>query len=441
MPEIKNISTKEAIQKQNNKKSIFIDSRPVDAFNGWRLKNESRGGHIPGAISLDAKWTKYIDWIEIVRQKGIVPEDDIVIYGYGESPNNEVASMFATAGYQNIVIYPYFTTEWIPNTDLPLKKLARYKNLVPAQWLKKALDGKKVEHLEGENLVICHAHYQNPKDYDSGHIPGAIPMDTNWLESMETWNRRSPEEIKTVLEKSGITQNSTVVVYGRFAAPRNEDPFPGSSAGHLGAMRIAFILLYAGVKDVKILNGGLQSWKDAGYEITSIPTEPETSADFGAEIPGRPELAVDVPQAKEMLQSADANLVCIRSWKEYIGEVSGYNYIEKTGRIPGAVFGNCGSDAYHMENYRHLDHTMRAFPETAEIWEDAGITPNKHNAFYCGTGWRGSEAFLNAWLMGWPRVSVYDGGWFEWSNDPANPIETGHPKDIDTSKKIMQNLL
>jgi molybdopterin synthase sulfurtransferase len=27
--------------------------------------------------------------------------------------------------------------------------------------------------------------------------------------------------------------------------------------------------------------------------------------------------------------------------------------------------------------------------------------------------------------MGWPRVSVYDGGWFEWSNDPDNPFETG----------------
>ncbi|WP_227625940.1 rhodanese-like domain-containing protein [Geofilum rubicundum] len=48
-------------------------------------------------------------------------------------------------------------------------------------------------------------------------------------------------------------------------------------------------------------------------------------------------------------------------------------------------------------------------------------------AFYCGTGWRGSEAWFNAWLMGWPKVSVYDGGWFEWSADPANSYETGVP--------------
>ena len=80
-----------------------------------------------------------------------------------------------------------------------------------------------------------------------------------------------------------------------------------------------------------------------------------------------------------------------------------------------------------MENYRNLDHTMREYHEVAELWKEVGITPDKHNAFYCGTGWRGSEAFMNAWLMGWPKVSVFDGGWFEWSNDDSNPIETGEP--------------
>ncbi len=57
-----------------------------------------------------------------------------------------------------------------------------------------------------------------------------------------------------------------------------------------------------------------------------------------------------------------------------------------------------------MENYRNEDHTTRDFNEVAEIWLKNGIMPEKHLAFYCGTGWRGSEAWFNAWLMGWPRV-------------------------------------
>jgi thiosulfate/3-mercaptopyruvate sulfurtransferase len=181
------------------------------------------------------------------------------------------------------------------------------------------------------------------------------------------------------------------------------------------------------VKDVRILNGGLQSWLDSDYEITTVPSKNE-KVSFGIEIPQKPEIAVDLEEAKEILASPDKNLVSVRSWKEHIGEVSGYNYIEKKGRIPGAVFADCGTDAYHMENYRNLDHTMREYHEIAANWKKIGITPDKRNAFYCGTGWRGSEAFLNAWLMGWDKAAVYDGGWFEWSSNNL-PFETGVPEE------------
>jgi molybdopterin synthase sulfurtransferase len=92
------------------------------------------------------------------------------------------------------------------------------------------------------------------------------------------------------------------------------------------------------------------------------------------------------------------------------------------------VFGDTGSDAYHMENLRNLDNTTREYGEVARAWAEAGIVAEKRIAFYCGTGWRASEAFMNAWLMGWPRVAIYDGGWFEWSRDPANPIAVGTPE-------------
>ena len=210
--------------------------------------------------------------------------------------------------------------------------------------------------------------------------------------------------------------------------PDNGDEFPGSAAGHIGAIRNNAIMLYAGVKDVRVLNGGFQSWKDAGYEISTEDVQKTPVQDFGVKIPAKPNLFVDIPQAKAMIKADDADIISVRSWEEYIGNVSGYNYIEQKGRIPGSVFGNCGSDAYHMENYRNVDHTIREAQEVITIWQEANINQDKHLAFYCGTGWRGSEAFYNAWLMGWPRVSVFDGGWFEWSKDPNNPYETGIPQ-------------
>ena len=421
------ISTSKLFELIKQKNVKVIDVRAVDAYNGWKMQNEKRGGHIKGAKSLPVKWTKYMDWIEIVRFKNILPTDKLIIYGYEHEEIEKVAGLFHKAGYSDIRLYTHFVDEWTTNADLPMDKLPRYRHLVPAEWVNELISGGKPREYDNDKFVVVHAHYRNRDAYLTGHIPGAIDMDTLALEAPETWNRRSPKELKEALEAHGITADTTVVLYGKYMNPDNADDFPGSAAGHIGAIRNAFIMLYAGVKDVRVLNGGFQSWKDAAYPVDTDDVPKKPVKEFRAQIPAHPELAVDIPQAKEMLKADDAELVCVRSWPEYIGEVSGYNYIEKKGRIPGAVFGNCGTDAYHMENYRNVDHTVREAQETVAIWEEVGITPDKHLAFYCGTGWRGSEAFFNAWLMGWPRVSVFDGGWFEWSNDPDNPYETGIP--------------
>lgn len=423
------ISTKEMVTLLSSPKAKLIDIRPVDAYNGWRLQNEPRGGHIKGAKSLPAKWANYIDWIEIIRSKGIVPEHEIVLYGYSKQETEELATRFQKSGYHRIKVYNHFQDEWSPNDELPMEFLPRFEDLVPASWVNDIISGERPLQYKGKNVVIVHSHYRNRDAYLTGHIPGAIDMDTLALEAPETWNRRTPEELEQALLQHGITSDTLVISYGKFMFPDNDDEFPGSAAGDIGAIRNAFIMRYAGVKDVRVLNGGFQSWEDAGYEIDHDDLQKTPATTFGASIPVKPELAVDIPEAKEMLESPTSELVCVRSWPEYIGEVSGYNYIEKKGRIPGAIFGNCGSDAYHMENYRNVDHTTREFHEIEKIWKQAGITPDKHLAFYCGTGWRGSEAWFNAWLMGWPRVSVFDGGWFEWSNDPKNPYETGIPEN------------
>jgi 3-mercaptopyruvate sulfurtransferase SseA len=40
----------------------------------------------------------------------------------------------------------------------------------------------------------------------------------------------------------------------------------------------------------------------------------------------------------------------------------------------------------------------------------------------------GERDLVLAYLQGWERIAVYDGGWFEWSQDPLNnPIEIGDP--------------
>jgi len=423
------ISTAEVQSYISNETGKILDIRPIAAYNGWKLRGEARGGHLPGAKSIPLSWIRYMDWVEVLEEKNIQQDEPVLIYSYDNKSCHKMADKLLDLGYEHIRIYNDFMQEWLPDSNLPLDRLPRYSRLVHPDWIQKLINNEEPEEYDNNDFVICHSHYDYIEDYKKGHIPGALPLNTNWLESTETWNRRSPEELRETLQKMGIRHNTTVVVYGRFSAPvYDEEKFPGKSAGHLGAMRSAAILLYAGVEDVRILNGGITSWETAGFELSKEEAEPRPVQSFGTEIPGRPELMIDTHEAKQLLSNNHGELVSIRSWPEFTGEYSGYHYIEKKGRIPGAVFGNCGSDAYHMENYRNFDHTMREYREVTEKWKEAGITPDKKLAFYCGTGWRGSEAFWNAYLMGWPDIAVYDGGWYEWISDPSNPIENGLPE-------------
>lgn len=404
-----------------------VDIRPTAAYNGWCLNDEPRGGHIKGAVMFPRQWAEREEFRGLFKDKGLSPDDQLCVYGYDQENTRYMADKLTAAGFRNTVMYHGFA-EWSGNDDLPMDRLKRYHKLVYPEWLHGVLNNKDVPHPPQGDVVLCHATYGFREDYDQGHIPGAIHLDTLSLESPEDWNRRSPEELADALTKAGIQHDSTVVLYGRFAEPDKSDEYPGKRAGHLASIRCAAILMYAGVKDVRVLNGGLLSWESAGYETTTDETKPKPVDSFGADIPGNPDVMIDTPKAKELLAADDGELVSVRSWEEFIGNESGYNYFDRAGRIPGARFGNSGSDAYHMENYRNLDHTLREYHVIEATWAQSGITPDKHVAFYCGTGWRASEAFLHAYLMGWPRASVYDGGWFEWSNNPENPVETGEPE-------------
>lgn len=426
---MKEITSERLVCLTDNDKIHIIDIRQADAYNGWRLQGERRGGHIKNARNIPFKWFKYYDWIEIVNNKNLKPENLIVIYGYDAEEILKASDQFRRAGFDNIELYFHFKDEWAEDLKYPMENLPGYRNLVPPQWINSLITGKKPAEYDNEKYVIVHTHYRNRSAYLSGHIPGAIDMDTLAIESPETWNRRSPAELESALASHGITFDTTVILYGKFMFPDNNDPFPGSAAGDIGAMRCAFIMLYAGVRDVRILNGSFRSWEEAGFNVSYDDVQKNPARVFGIRIPAKPWLAVDTPEAKVILDSDRSDLVCVRSRSEYIGELSGYNYIEKKGRIPGAIFANGGSDAYHMENYRNPDHTTREYGEIGEMWKNNGVTPDKRLAFYCGTGWRGSEAFINAWLMGYPQIAVYDGGWFEWSNDPSNPVETGIPEE------------
>lgn len=411
------VSTTEVFDSLRDNNAQVIDIRPIDCYNGWRYQDEMRGGHIRSARSVPFKWFKFDNWPQLIKAKKLVPDKQIILYGYDIDLLENAVSLLINAGYGTVNIYLDFLNQWSKNPEMPMSRLERYQQLVSPRWLNDLINNGTAQDFNNKDFAVCHTYYHNKRAYDDGHIPQAIAFDTNLLESPETWNRRSPSEIKQALEQTGITADTTVIVYGRDLIADPGEQYPGSKAGHLSAMRVAMILLYAGVRDVRILNGGMQSWIDEGYSISLDTFDRQSAKDFGASVPQHPEYIVDLPEAEKIIKSANEDLVCIGSRPEYLGETSGYNYIEKKGHIPGSVFVESGSDAYHMEQYRNQDQTTREYHEIEQHWQHYGLSREKRTAFFCGTGWRASEAFINAWLMGWENIAVYDGGWFEWSRE------------------------
>jgi molybdopterin synthase sulfurtransferase len=412
----------------------IVDVRPLAAYNGWRLRGERRGGHIPGAVAFPTAWLTSVDEVELQREltaKGVVPERSIVVYGDGPGDAAALVERLVRLGFDDVAPLESGWAGWAAQTNAPVQALPRYEKLVHTEWLRGVLDGERPEAPPAGAVRLFHVNFGVPEEYADGHIPGALYLDTNWLEDPADWNRRSPEALETALRSLGITYDTAVILYGRDTEGDANEKWPGRRAGQIAATRAALILRYAGVDDVRILDGGYDWWVRAGYPLETTPREPSPVASFGVAIPQRPELIVDIDEAKEILADQDgAALVSVRTWREHVGAVSGYNYIGPAGRIAGDVWGNCGTDAYHMQHYRTVDNTMRAYPEIAANWAETGITPDKHVAFYCGTGWRASETWFYAYLMAWPRIAVYDGGWFEWSQDPINnPIEIGEPAE------------
>jgi thiosulfate/3-mercaptopyruvate sulfurtransferase len=262
-----------------------------------------------------------------------------------------------------------------------------------------------------------------------GHIPGAQYLDTRQFEHLPFWNKVPERALLRVLQQLGIGPRTTVILYGR---------------NMLAAARVAHLMLVAGVQDVRLLDGGLAAWCAAGHTLHSgEQLEPErellalaadddidngSDAGIGAAWSERfephPEYLINTAEARALLDITGSALVSIRTRAEFWGETSGYSFIHTRGEIAGALWGHAGEegDVNSMSYFQDALGRMKPAAEIAALWNEVGIRPDMQIAFYCGTGWRASLAFFYAWLMGWERISVYDGGWFEWSSDPANPV-------------------
>ena len=412
----------------NNSEYQFIDTRDDSQFAGFKngLKN---GGHLKNAIQYSATFVGNINKDKeekFIADKGLDKNKKIVLYDTNKENLDKVANSLSSHNYE---VYKFEDFDKFANDDINkvlLESYPEYQTLVTTDWVKNLQDNKKPETYTNSDYMIFEVSWgesDKSKGYKE-HIKGAYHFNTDLIEEGPVWNLRSAKEIKENLLKLGITSNKTIILYSDDAS---------------AAFRVNWALKWAGVKDVRVMNGGLKKWKKDGFEVESNTNTPKEEQDFGADVPLHPEY--NISRAKEMAEKAkneDIKLVSIRSWDEYKGKTSGYDYIDKAGEPEGAIYGFSGENAADMSDYYDPDGTLRNPKEIYNLWLSQGIKENDKIAVYCGTGWRNSIPWFMTQLTGRANTYFYDGGWNDWQleNLPtANNKDKGNKPDSKNNFK------
>jgi len=185
--------------------------------------------------------------------------------------------------------------------------------------------------------------------------------------------------------------------------------------GGLAAARAWWLLRWAGLTDVRLLDGGLRAWTDAGYPLEGLETAPASPAPGDVELSsGRlPVLSIDEAAAfpnRGVLLDA-------RAGERYRGETEPVD--PRAGHIPGAVSAPTTENLTETGTFRSATELRARFAELGVDAETAGEV-----AVYCGSGVTAAHEVAALAIAGIDAV-LYPGSWSQWSNDPSRPVATG----------------
>ena len=244
-----------------------------------------------------------------------------------------------------------------------------------------------------------------PGVYERGHIQGAVNF--KWhTDLVDTVSRDivSKDNFQDLLIKSGINQDSTIIIYG--------------DKNNWFAAWAAWIFDFYGVENVKLLDGGRAKWEAENRALTPLATKVK---------PGN----IQITKTNNLLRArlsdvvaiankkSDIALVDIRSAAEYTGKIfapAGVPELSvRAGHIPGAVNISWGKAV-------NKDGTIKSANELKKIYAAAGIDGSKPIITYCRIGERSSHSwFVLKKVLGYD-VRNYDGSWTEYGNSVGNPI-------------------
>lgn len=240
--------------------------------------------------------------------------------------------------------------------------------------------------------------------YARGHIPGAVSTPWQYFADMTGkpgepgWGTLLAKEVLSEkLSAKGISPQKPVVVYSKT---------PGW--GEDG--RIAWMLLMAGFTDVRMLDGGVRAWKQAGGPLVKSAEEPVKVLTEVNNLDEGYTASTDWIRA----HMEEIVLVDSRTRAEFLGA---RKYGEaRGGRLPGAIL-------VPFEEMFDKEKRIRPTQELRELFAKAGIEPEDRVVVYCTGGIRSAHMVLILRMAGFPYAANYDASFYEWAGNPELELE------------------
>lgn len=268
----------------------------------------------------------------------------------------------------------------------------------------------------GAHPDIKIVHFGREKQYHEGHIEGAVNI---WRTDIEDASYPykgmmcSKSQLEELFSSRGIKNNDTIVIYDHVAS--------------CDAARLWWVLENYGFHNIKILNGGINSWKDIGGKLT-VENTPIIKSKFVLPEKSPMTFYVNKEQMLSVIGNPDSPVILdTRTVNEYTGlrQKKGAN---AGGRIPGSQL----IDWADCVNYNG-DKKFKGYQELKEIY--TAVIPDIEQSViaYCHSGVRSAHTtFVLTELLGYKNVKNYDGSWTEWSQFEK------YPKEKDSITTILQ---
>jgi thiosulfate/3-mercaptopyruvate sulfurtransferase len=201
------------------------------------------------------------------------------------------------------------------------------------------------------------------------------------------------------MKRLGIGDKHLVVAY---------DAHPASQF----ATRLWWALNYYGHDLVVVLNGGLPKWqREHRPLVDTIPAYPPTTFTPVAQ----PRLRSTAEDVLAMLGQQGIKLVDARDTGQYTGNIVRDH--GRPGHIPGAI------NIPREEMINPADGTFHSSEELSQLFASAGVKPEEQVVAYCNGGVAATTVLFSLAMLGYPRLTNYDGSWNEWGSRNDLPVE------------------